>query len=297
MIVTCAALIAALANSRGGESYTLSEDCSRSRSLPALVIKTVYTKPVIINAGERTIRGILFDGGGNVVIRGGRIEAPAGSGIEAPKGGPANYGVLIRRQAKNVTLENIFFTNARKAIVFGDGSDGLIVRNSRCQGEVEDCLIAAGGSNIEFSKNIAGPFTIRPPECATTAGIQYTLSRRECHARSGAWTEGWHNDVVQLRDGVTNVLAAGNTINTTGQGLTQMDRDIDAPIRNVRFTNNDIRAGHHGITLDRCENCLIDGNVLRTSMGHLKWKAVIIAGQARACGNTVPSGGIGRQKC
>lgn len=297
MIVSCAALIAALANPAGGKTLTLSEDCSRNRSLPALMITNLYAKPVIINAEGRIIRGIWFSGGGNVVIRGARIEAPGGSGIEAPKGGPANYGVRIMRQAKNITLENIFFTNARKAIVFGDGSSGLIVRKSRCQGEVEDCLIAGGGSNIEFSNNIAGPFTIRPPECATSAGVQYTLNRRECQAQNGVWTEGWHNDVLQLRDGVTNVLAANNVIETTAQGLTQMDRDIDAPIRNVRFTNNTIRAGHHGLTLDRCENCLIDRNTLKTSMGHLRYRAVIIPGQAHACGNTVPSGGPGREKC
>lgn len=262
-----------------------------------MTIKTVYARTVTINAEGRTIRGIVFDGGGNVVMRGGRVEAPLGSGTEATEGGPGNYGVLMKRRSQNVTFERVTFTNARKAIVFGDGSSGLAVRNSRCEGAVEDCLIAAGGSNIEFSNNVAGPFDTKPTQCKVSKGVFYTLSRQKCVEQGGDWRDGWHSDVVQLRDGVTNVQVTGNVINTTGQGLTQMDRDIDAPIRNVRFSNNTIRAGRHGLTLDRCENCLITGNTLKTSMGHLGWRAVIIPGQARACGNTVPSGGPGREKC
>lgn len=297
MSITCAALILALANPAGGQSYTLGEDCIGRGGKPALVVTTIFTRTVTINAQGRTIRGIVLDGGGNLVVRGGKIEAPLGSGTDASEGGPGNYGVLMKRRSRNVTFEQVTFTNARKAIVFGDGSSGLSVRASRCEGAVEDCLIAAGGSNIEFSNNVVGPFETKPTQCKVTSGILYTLSRAKCTAQGGLWRDGWHSDVVQLRDGVSNVVVANNVINTTGQGLTQMDRDIDAPIRNVRFTKNNIHAGYHGLTLDRCEDCLIDGNTLKTSMGHLGWKAVIIPGKARACGNTVPSGGPGREKC
>lgn len=297
MIVSCAALILALSNPVGGKSFTLDEDCSAPAGRPALTIKTVFARPVTINAEDRTIRGIVLEGGGNLTIRGGRIEAPSGIGPDGSVGYPSNYGVLMKKSARNVTLEGVTFANARKAIVFGDGSSGLVVRNSRCLGAVEDCLIAGGGSNIEFSNNVAGPFETKPTQCKVASGVEYSLSREKCVAQGGDWRDGWHSDVVQLRDGVTNVLVTGNVINTTGQGLAQMDRDIDAPIRNVRFSKNTIYAGRHGLTLGRCENCLIDGNVLKTSMGHLGWKAVIIPGQARACGNTVPSGGPGREKC
>jgi hypothetical protein len=297
MSITCAALIMALSDPTGGKSYSLGEDCVGSGGRPALVVRTVFAQTVTINAQGKTIRGIFFEGGGNVVVRGGRIEAPLGSGVEALGSGPGHYGVLMNKRSRNVTFEQVTFANARKAIVFGDGSSGLSVRSSRCEGAVEDCLIAAGGSNIDFSNNIVGPFQTKPTQCKVATGTLYTLSRAQCTAQGGLWRDGWHSDVVQLRDGVANVVVADNVINTTGQGLTQMDRTIDAPIRNVRFSRNKILAGRHGLTLDRCENCLIDRNVLKTSMGHLRWKAVIIPGQARACGNVVPSGGPGREKC
>jgi hypothetical protein len=127
-----------------------------------LTIKTVFVRTVTINAQGRTIRGIVFDGGGNLTIRGGRIEAPSGVGTDGSVGYPSNYGVLMKKSAQNVALEGVTFINARKTIVFGDGSSGLVVRNSRCHGAVEDCLIAGGGSSIEFSNNVAGPFETKP---------------------------------------------------------------------------------------------------------------------------------------
>lgn len=297
MEITCAALALALASPAGGATYTLIDDCRSREGKPALVIRKVYRKPVTITANGRLVQGIVFDGGGNVVWRGGRIEAPSGSGNDPLQTGPQYYGVQMKGESRNVVFEGVQFTNARKAIVFSGPSQGLTVRNSRCEGNVEDCLIASGGSDITFTNNVAGPFTSFPSQCAVGASNIARLAKRDCVARQGQWRSGWHSDVLQLRNGVTNVIVANNVINTEGQGLTQMDKPGDAPIRSVRFTNNRIQAGRHGITLGRCEDCVIDQNDLRTSMGHLKWKAVIIPGQARACGNTVPSGGAGRQGC
>lgn len=297
MNVTCAALALALSNPAGGGTYTLTSDCPSQAGKPALQVSTVYRRPVIVNAQGRTVKGLVFNGGGNLVWKGGQIEAPAGSGESFQHTGPRYYGVLIKGHSRNVVFESVRFTNARKAIVFGDPADGLTVRNSICQGEVEDCLIATGGRNIDFSHNVAGPFVLKPSFCLFGQSRRDGLRKRECLAQGGAWQNGWHSDVIQLRHGVSNVLVSFNTINTGGQGLTQMDKDTDAPIRQVRFTNNRIQAGRHGITLGRCVDCVIDQNVLKTSNSHLKWKAVILPGQARACGNTVPSGGAGRQKC
>lgn len=297
MNVTCAALALALSNPAGGGNYTLTSDCRSASDKPVLVVRTTYRRPVIINAHGRTIEGVVFQGGGNVTWNGGQIEAPLGSGATLQESGPGTYGVLIKGKSRNLTFDGVRFTNARKAIVFGDGSAGLTVRNSRCDGNVEDCLIATGGRDIVFSYNVAGPFVSKPSYCLIGPDRIDGIRKRDCLARAGAWQNGWHSDVLQLRDGVTNVLAANNVIYTAGQGLTQMDEATDAPIRNVRFSSNRINAGRHGLTLGRCEDCVIDGNVLQTSMGHLKWKAVILPGQAKACGNTVPSGGAGREKC
>lgn len=297
MNVTCAALVLALSNPAGGGNFTLTSDCPSPTGKPALEISAVYRKPVIINAHGRTVKGIVFNGGGNVVWKGGQIEAPSGSGENLQQTGPRYYGVLIKGQSRNVVFDAVRFTNARKAIVFGAPAEGLTIRNSICQGEVEDCLIATGGKNIDFSHNIAGPFVMKPSFCILGQRRLDGMRKRECAAQGGEWQNGWHSDVLQLRNGVSNVLVSNNTINTKGQGLTQMDKESDAPIRQVRFTNNRVMAGRHGITLGRCEDCLIDQNVLKTANGHLKWKAVILPGQSRACGNTVPSGGAGRQKC
>lgn len=296
MIVTCAALAAIFANPASAGTYTLSEDCRSDGRQHALVSTKAFLKPITVIATGRTVAGIDFNGGGNVSWRGGTIEAPGGSGWNAPRSGPAYYGVRMVNGSRNVTFEDVTFTNARKAIAFG-GSSGLLVQKSRCLGVVEDCLIAGAGSNVEFSHNVAGPFETKPTECVLPEGVVKGLSGKNCVAQGGTFRDGWHGDVVQLRHGISNVRAAFNLIDTKGQGLTQMDTKGDAPISNVRFTNNKIRAGRHGLTLDRCDNCLIDGNTLETSMGHLKWRAVIIPGQAKACGNIVPSGGVGREPC
>lgn len=297
MDISCAALALALSNPAGGGSFTLTSDCPSRDGQPALVIRHVFKRPVTVYANGRVIRGIVIDGGGNLVWNGGRIEAPAGSGDDPRQGGPQYYGVQIKGDARSIAFEGVSFANARKAIVFSGPAQGLTVRNSRCQGNVEDCLIASGGRDIVFTHNIAGPFTSRPSLCVIGSVSFDRIAKRDCLARNGEWRNGWHSDVLQLRNGIANVLVAYNVINTTGQGLTQMDKPTDAPIRSVRFTNNRIQAGRHGLTLGRCEDCLIDQNELKTSMGHLNWKAVIIPGQARACGNIVPSGGKGTDSC
>ncbi len=296
MLVTCAALVAALSNPTGGGTYRLTEDCRSTRAgAPAFLLRTPFARPVTVEAPGRTVAGVFIDGGGNLIWKGGTIEAPSGSGKESTRGSPAFYGVRMTKGARSVSFENVTFTNARKAVVFGDGSSGLTIRHSRCEGEVEDCLIAADGSDVDFSHNVVGPFQIKKRACTLPGRMIADLSARDCQSQGGTWQDGWHNDVVQLRHGVTNVRASFNVINTIGQGLTQMDRAIDNPIRNVHFHDNKIRAGRHGLTLGRCEGCLIENNTLETAVPG--WRAVILPGQAKACGNKVPSGGAGRERC
>lgn len=295
-LVDCAALAIVLADPLSSGVRTLTEDCTKGTTRPSFVVRDVFAKPLTIDANKRTVAGLHIDGGGNLIWRGGTIVAPSGSGLKTMGKGPAYYGVRITNSARNLTFDNVTFTNARKAIVFGEAT-GLVVRHSRCLGEVEDCMIASNGNDIKFTDNFVGPFKKNPAQCSHSNGMVAQLSKRDCTARGGSWRDGWHSDVVQLRNGVSNVYIAYNVITTSGQGLTQMDREVDAPIRNIRFSNNQIRAGRHGLTLGRCEGCLIDGNRLETSMGDLGWRAVIIPGQARACGNIVPSGGVGRDPC
>lgn len=296
VLVTCAALATALANPNSAGTYTLQEDCRSANSRPVFDVRTVFAQPVTVVAKGRTVFGLRIQGGGNLIWRGGTIEAPNGSGMNTGGAGPPHYGVLMTGGARNVRFESVTFTNARKAIVFG-GARGLVVDHSRCEGEVEDCLIASNGSGIKFTNNIIGPFKKLMRACTLPDNMVDSLSKPDCTARGGSWRDGWHSDVLQMRNGVSDVYAAFNVIDTQGHGLTQMAKADDAPIRNVRIHANKIRAGRHGITLGSCDGCLIDGNTLETSMGHLKWRAVIMPGQAKACGNTVPSGGGGRDPC
>ncbi|WP_310496502.1 hypothetical protein [Sandarakinorhabdus sp.] len=295
ILATCAALALALANPAGGGTYQLTQDCAPvagKQPGPALTIRARYAAPVVIEAGRHDIAGMAVIGGGNVTLRGGRIMAPGGAQGIWPAG-PAYYGLLLRG-ATGVVIEGTRFTNARKAVVV-DESAGITIRFTRCEGGVEDCVIASRTAGLAYVHNIAGPFWTVPTICNIAGAVTKGLGKAACSSAGGTWTDGWHQDVLQLRDKVTDVLAAWNVINTTGQGITQMDTAGDLPLALVRVTGNDIRAGRHGLTLGRCAGCSIDRNWLASSVPG--WKAVIIPGQALACGNTVPSGGAGREAC
>jgi hypothetical protein len=298
ILATCAALALALANpASAGSTFRLMADCPGSGMSPAFIVRVPFRAPVIVEAAGRKVGGIDFAGGGNVIWRGGTIEAPGGAGWDAVRGGPGFYAVFVRQGARSIVLEGITFTNARKAIVWGGGAAGLAVRWSLFTGVMEDGLIAGTASGLEFSHNSVRDIVVKPRACTLPGGTVTAVGSADCTRAGGVWRDGWHSDALQLMNGTADVVAAFNVINTAGQGLTQMDQKTDAPIRNVRFHGNTITAGRHGLTLDRCDNCLIDNNTLRTSMGHLGWRAVIIPGRAKACGNIVPSGGVGREAC
>lgn len=156
------------------------------------MIRQVFRKTVTIQAHGRVIKGMLIDGGGNIAWNGGRIEAPAGSGEDPKQGGAQYYGVQIKGQSRSIAFDGVGFTNARKAIVFSGPAQGLTVRNSRCDGNVEDCLIASGGQDIVFTHNVAGPFVTKPSLCVVGAFTFDRLPKRDCLARSGEWRSGWH---------------------------------------------------------------------------------------------------------
>ncbi len=296
-IVTCAALALALANPASHGTYQLAEDCGPVTGFfggtprAALQVPVVFQRPLVVEAGDHKVHGLIVDKGGNLTWRGGQIVAPAGS--QAGLRGKPVYGVLLANASK-VTLEKLHLTNARKAIVVNDSSD-ITLRDARCNGDVEDCMIASGARRIRFLNNEIGPFQLVATRCLRGAVLSLGEGRRQCEAGGGQWTDGWHADVLQLRNGVEDVLAEGNRINTTGQGLTQMEAVGDLPIRAVVFRNNVIASGRHGLTLGACFACRIEGNRLTTAVPG--WKSQIRPGQALACGNQVPDGGPGRDKC
>ena len=295
-IVTCAALALALANPASSGSFTLSEDCGpamvNGAPAPAMMVPVQFLEPVVVEAGMHRIAGLAVVGGGNLLWRGGLLVAPAGK-PERESWGAAFYAVRLDN-AREVTLDGISLTNARKGVVVR-ASTGITVTRSRCEGKVEDCMIVSDSRVIRFTDNIVGPMHVEPSQCLIGETITTRVPRKRCEADGGKWADGWHSDVLQLRNGVIDVLASGNRIDTRGQGLTQMAARTDRPISAVRFENNVIASGRHGLTLNNCSDCRITGNRLTSSVAG--WKSVIRPGEAAACGNDVPDGGPGREKC
>ncbi|OYQ24998.1 hypothetical protein CHU93_14250 [Sandarakinorhabdus cyanobacteriorum] len=296
-IVTCAALALALASPATSGNFTLTEDCVAGRSAsgeaqPALLVSARFAEPVVVEATGRRVEGLVVENAGNFTWIGGQIVAPGGRpGRDAA--GRQYYAVLVAG-SDMVTLDGVHVTDARKAVAVRQSS-GVTLRNSRCDGLVEDCMIVANSQLIRFLDNQIGPFSRYLPLCDRAGVTSEGVGRKLCEANAGRWTDGWHSDALQLRNGVMDVLASGNRINSTGQGLTQMDAPGDRPLANVRFENNVIASGRNGITLTECDGCRISGNRLTSSVPG--WKSVVRPGKAMACGNDVPDGGPGRDKC
>lgn len=295
--LTCAALAMLLLNPASSGTVELGEDCvppvvAGAEVQPAFRIGLRYAAPLVVEAGTHRVAGLAIEGGGNFTWRGGQLEAPGGAPGRNDNG-KRFYAVLVSG-ADGVTLDNVRLTNARKGVVVRASSNVTLSR-SRCDGLVEDCMIVANSRTIRFTDNVAGPFKRYLPLCQRGETISEAVGRGVCEASGGRWADGWHSDVLQLRDAVIDVVASGNRIATNGQGLTQMDARGDRPLADVRFENNIIASGRHGLTLGACDSCRISGNRLTSSVPG--WLSVIRPGRAMACGNTVADGGPGRNKC
>ena len=290
--VTCAALAAALLSpDSAGKHFSLSEDCRSANGSVALEVKQHFKPPVTIDAGRRRVYGNTIVDGGGIRWRGAIMEAPEGP---EPVVRLHGYGVRIWKGARDVSFDGAEFTNARKAIVT-DRASKISVTNSRFHGRLEDGLIASETRGIVFSHNKAGPFDIIYTKCALPNGtVLERLPRRDCEPRGGVWTDGWHADVLQIRNATTDVVAEYNDIDTPGQGLANMDAKTDAPVARVRFSHNRIKAVTHWLTLGPCEGCLIDHNHIQKNG---RWRAVIHPGTAKACGNKSADGGPGLDPC
>lgn len=291
--VTCAALAAAMMDpGSAGKQFRLSEDCRPVGGAWALSVRRPFSPAITIDAGQHTVHGINIEkGGGGIHWQGGTIVAPEGS---RPSVRIHGYGVRIWAGSRDVRFDRTHFTDARKAIVTYKAAD-ISVTNSRFDGPVEDGLIAAETRGIVFSRNKVGPLQIINSRCQLPGGmVEERVPRRKCEPRGGVWRDGWHADVLQIRDATTDVVAEYNEIDTPGQGLTNLDAKGDRPVARVRFSHNKIRAVQHWITIKQCEDCLINNNQLWKND---RWRAVVRPGTAKACGNKSADGGPGLEPC
>ncbi len=208
--------------------------------------------------------------------------------------GPRGYGALVK-DAENVTIDGVRFINTNKALIV-DKSVNFIVRNSRFE-IGGDAVVANGGSNLEFSNNTVVQVSMKETECLQPEKTAYGLSRKVCEAQGGVWTDGWHQDAFQFRDGINGLKIVGNVVRNTQQGIGQMDASNDAPVTDVLIDGNDVEiTGLHSITMNEASNVRISNNRVRQMTGK---RTVIRAGaDATVCGNDVQqSGDPGSSRC
>jgi nitrous oxidase accessory protein NosD len=225
-----------------------------------LRITEQFGQPVTYIAHDATIKGLTITGS-NVSIVGGNIEAIDGSNGVAAKG----YGINLRG-AKNIRLSGLRIRNADRGIVV-DNCDGLIIDS--CDVSVrQDGIIANRGQNYQFTNNRFHGFYPRPTTCRIGDEVRTGLSRRDCEALSGRWTDGDHSDAIQIRNGIKNIVIAGNRIEGIQQGIGQMDGSTDLPLENVIVIGNDVRViGFHSITIPRCSGMQVIGNTTQQLTG------------------------------
>lgn len=252
------------------------------RGYRRLAIGTNFDRLVTIDATGRTLRGVVITGS-NVRILGGRIEATAGHDGFAGAG----YGLWLRGAAR-VTVANTIFAHCNRGIVT-DAAERVTI--ARCGFQLgQDGIIASGGAAITIRDNFFGAVAMRPTRCVVPGKPdQMGLSRAACEAIGGSWTDGWHQDAIQFRNGIDGLTIAGNMIEGTQQGIGQMDGAGDAPVRNVTITGNTVRVtGFHSISTGRVTGRLtITGNdvasLLPGRRATIKWTPAEVT---QVCGNT-----------
>lgn len=266
---TCSTFLAMIAYASGGETITLTGNCG------TIEIARQFPSTVYIDATKATVRGLRISGS-RIHWRGGRIAAPGGMDAIGLPG----YAVKITGQA--IRVKSATITSARKGMVIDQASSVLVDRN-RFWRLREDGIIASRTSKLTVSHNRFSESKPLPTRCVLSDGqVVLGLASRDCR---GTWTDGNHADAVQMRNGMTDVTIADNTVFGKTQGLAQMDTLGDLPLRNVIIRNNTIVTdGYHRITLTNCTGCAIRHNVARKARGSTK-KAVILPGLATRCGN------------
>lgn len=283
--VTCAALLAALSGPAGGKTLQLSEDCAN------VMVRHQHQAPLVIDAAGHMIRGFtVAKDAGNIVLRGGNVSAPVGESAA----GPAGYAVLLRG-ARNVVIEKMRFTNFNRGIVTDMAEKISVVNNSFEMGQ--DGIIANGGGDLEFSHNDFKAVSFVPSRCQLAGKVETGLSSKACTGKGGNWTDGWHQDAIQLRNGIQGVRVVGNTIAGVQQGIGQMAARTDTPMNNIVIRDNQVSVtGYHSITVTNSTNVQIVANSVTQETG---LKTIIRhSPDARVCGNkTMSPDHPGSQPC
>jgi hypothetical protein len=274
---SCATLVAAIDAAQPGETVQL----QRGSDCPAIVITARKTAQLDVNAGFSRVRGVTFRKAQNIRWRSGTVSAPGGAMVLGKEG----YGFNLDGSC-GIAINGVRITDANRGIAGGNGCDISITDNTFV-GIGQDSMILAKIDGLQVLRNHGSGTIGKPTSCTTAAATLHGLSKAACVAIAGQWTDGFHADFLQLRNGIKRARIAFNVYLGRQQGIVQMDTPGDAALEDVVIEDNrGITENNHPITLGECIRCIIRRNFVDRPAGLIK-RAVIIAGKAVECDNVV----------
>lgn len=280
-IATCAAYIAALAGSNGGDTLQLAVGTNCDN----IQIKKDYTPEISINAAGSTTRGMKITGSG-VALLGGTY-----SSLKGEDGGGPDYYALNLSSAKRVRVTDATIVSGTKLAVVSNATSITFKNNVFRLGG--DGIIAQGATDLVIDGNTFSTVSFVPTQCIDTIGGAPTvlgLSRSKCLdlGANWIWIDGWHQDAVQLVR-IVNGTVINNTIVETQQGIVDFGGANDPENINLVVEQNNVRViGYHSISLTNTTDAKIRFNTIHPATNGnktpIRWLATP---GAIVCGNTV----------
>ena len=281
-LVTCGALAGLIASARSGDTVLLGTDC------PALVDVRGRSAPgVTVDATGRTLsNGLRWWDNAGITWRGGTIH-----------GGTQSYAADVRR-GSSLTFDGVTFTDAKVGMVV-NATKGIIVRRSTFTGLRSDGIDFTGaGDNGVAEGNVFRDFNPGKTTCVISASTTistassspvvvpgqtlYGLSKAECTAKGGAWTDTYHPDAIQSWGGWGTLTARGNHIEGDTQGI---DTFGSGPPRRFDISDNWLRISYSNGIVNFAAAGLVTRNYVD---GYGRFSANLRVGPGVvACGNVV----------
>ena len=224
-IATCTTIAAILAAANPGDAVQLTGTC------PTITISRTYVPPLPIDASAATVAGLVITGGG---------VGWTGGGITA---GPLGYGARLLR-ATNVTLSQILFTGAGRAVVIDHSSD-IVISGNRLSEMTIDGIDVASSQRVTIDRNVCVSFStgLAHPDCFqlwTRAGnpmSDVTITGNVAIGRLQGVSLFNHIERIPPDPGFDRITITGNIVrNLYPQGIAVMD------CRNCTVTGNDARS-------------------------------------------------------
>ena len=218
------------------------------------ILGTKATNRLRILASKAQVAGIRINGG-NVDWKGGLVSSLDGETGRGREG----YGIHLER-CSDVRVTGVNFENNNRGIVTDRASRIGIFHNTFSLGQ--DGIIANLGEDVDICFNTFRAVTNVLTTCTLPNGEKKMgLSRRGCEVLEGSWQDGWHQDGIQVRNGIKRLNIIGNDIQGVSQGIGEMNASTDAPLEAVLCMANRVEVtGYHSITFAQNSTGLISHN-------------------------------------